>query len=172
MTENKTDRTSAVLNIVPKTKDIFLYKFSDAYANSKGICRFVASVGLLVAAILMRGSLGALATVLLVLLALFNSVVSPIGYLVSSVGLEKKLPSNIIAFSGTRFSVNDGKNRLERDWAELYQVISSKKLLLIYIAPKTAFIIPKDQMGGEREVVEALVKENSSLCHTVYRRFM
>ena len=164
--------SAIVIKVIPRTKDIFLYKLSDTFLNRKGLVRILISAAFFVAAYVCKGRSKEFVPLLLVLLGLLNPVVTPIWHYLSSDKLARTLPSNLISFCGSRISINDGKKRLEIEWEDLYKILMSKRLLLLFIAPRTAFIIPKDQMGKDKGRIETLVRENAVLCHTEYRNYM
>jgi len=161
-----------IVRVVPKAADIFTYKISDTYANKKGFVRLLTGVVFLVVAVVYWQSNPIYLSVLLALFGLLSTVVTPVAHRIAAGKSAASLPTNIFAFFGTKITVNDGKNRLELEWSDLDHIILSKRLLLIFIAPRVAFVVPKDQMGEERAAIEALVKENSGLCPTVYRKYL
>ena len=48
------------------------------------------------------------------------------------------------------------------DWQEVMKVISTKKLVIIYLSPIRAFILPKKDIGDSYQSLKSLMEENTS----------
>jgi len=169
---NQENKTIAIIT-KPEAEDIFAYKISTTFFNKTGFNRLLISAAFMAgAAIFAAIGMGRL-TIFLFAIGLLNPLVTPLMQLAEAKRLAPKLPRIIYTFTGEKFSVNDGTDRLQMNWSEFTQVVASKKRLLIYISEERAFVIPKNQMEeNDWEFLMELVKANSELCPTKYRNYL
>ena len=161
-----------IVKVAPRTKDILLYKLSNTFVCAKGAVRLALSAALFAVAVFCQGRTPGYVSGILFFLAFLNPVVTPICHWLASVKLAAELPANLFGFCSTRLTVNDGKKRLELEWDKLHQVVLSKKLLLIYVAPQAAFIVPKDQMGEERSNRSSCERKLCPVYHKVQKHLV
>ncbi len=150
--------------IKTSANDLFEFMMVHNYKCLRGVLSVAFSVAALVGMIAFWNQTSTVQKICLLIFALMFTVITPIEYKIRAKRQEKKTFETEYTYifdeEGIVVKANELKNELS--WDEVFKVISTKNLIVIYFSPVRAFILPKKIIGDEFAGFKALMEEKTN----------
>lgn len=134
------------------------------YARVAGILSVLISLAALVGLIWKWDSWMLTQKVMLIILALLFTVIQPIMLLWrGSRRLQTEdfqIPFHYV-FNDTGLEISQNEQKQEFQWQDVRKVVYRKDALYVYMSAVSAFVLPKDQCGGQFDELVKLMKEHT-----------
>lgn len=143
-------------------KDMYRFNMHHAYTGFQGIFATVIGLAVLTVAVLTRGKVESVYTLLYLVFGVMFLIYMPVSLwmrskrqiLVSPV--LKETLHYVLDEQGIHVKV--GEQAADLEWGMIYKMISTKSNLLIYTSRVNAYVIPLKQLGNQYEAVKKLAE--------------
>ena len=136
-----------------KAKDIFRFNMYQTYTGFSGLSSIVIAILLFGMAIYTYGEVAVSSTVMYVLFGVVLLVYMPITLWLRARQSIKASPvlSNVLHYSIDEdgFTVTQGEESGVLAWKQIYKMVATKKLVLVYSNRVNAYIIPRKQLDNQ-----------------------
>ncbi|WP_310601971.1 YcxB family protein [Anaerosporobacter sp.] len=161
------------LKIELKVSDMYEFLLRHAYTSISGLIGVGISLVALVFFFIGLKDSDAYQSVLLLLIASLFTIINPIQLRLKAkqqVCLNPmfKIPLEY-EFSETGIVVKQNEEQAELVWADTFKVVETKSLIIIYFSKVTGYILPKSQMGEQKETLMELIKGNVDAKYCKFR---
>ena len=150
--------------IKTNANDLFEFMMVHNYKCLRGVLSVAFSLAALIGMIAFWGQTSSVQKICLGIFALMFTVITPIEYKIRAKRQEKKTFETEYTYifdeSGIVVKANELSNELS--WDEVYKVISTKNLVVIYFSPVRAFILPKKTIGNNFAEFKKLMEKKTN----------
>ena len=147
-----------------KAKDMFRFNMHQTYTGFNGFLSIFASIILFVAAGYTYGNVPVSYTVMYVFFGLLLLVYQPITLWLRAKQSIKTSPvlGNTLHYlvDEDGFTVTQGEASGVLAWKQIYKMVSTKKLVLVYSSRVHAYVIPREQLGEHYVSLAKLARNN------------
>lgn len=152
------------LDIKMTFEDMYRFNLYHVYHNSQGILSIVLAVMLALVSILTWGESGVAYNVLYLLAAVLIAVYVPLN-LRSRV--KKQMKSTQVyqepihyTFDETGITTSFADQSVTMPWKQLYKIVSTRRMVLLYGGRIRANVVPRDQLGDAYDALYELAKSH------------
>ncbi|MFA9464313.1 MAG: YcxB family protein [Velocimicrobium sp.] len=145
-------------------KDLYHFLMRHFYTSFSGIFGVILSLAALVGFILNIGKREPFQLLVLLVMASLFTVIQPIQMMQKAKNQIKRNPvfskplHYLVNDKGISVSQNGESSTIE--WTEIRKILETKESFLIYMTTLNANVIPKEQIGEQKDLFRGLVKEN------------
>lgn len=161
MSEN-TNKQKIEVDIQMTLKDMYRFNLYHTYHSSQGLLSVALSVMVALLGILTWGDVDVTYNVLYLAVAVLLLVYVPVNLYSRA---KKQLRASEVfqnqihyVFDDTGVTTRLGDQSVTMPWKQLYKVVSTRRMLLLYGARIRANVIPRDQLGDSYEQIYTLAK--------------
>lgn len=144
------------------SNDVFRFNINQAYRGMQGIISVLLPAVIIGAVIKNFGEFGLANALLYLGIAVFLFLYVPVSLWFRS---KKVLKTNEVLANTLHFEfeeeiicVSQGEEKAEFEWNNIYKMVATKKLVLVYTNRMNAYIIPREQIKDEYGDLAALAK--------------
>lgn len=152
------------LKITMTEQNIKDYVYGQTLKSARGIAFFALGVIAIVILVLTWSSQGTLAKVCLIGIAAIYLVVQPVMTVLKANTLLKH-PELFVPIEyeidEEEVAVTQGEEHVVYRWEDGFRFVVKKNLLLMYVSRINAYILPKDQLGGDYTRLLTLAKSHN-----------
>lgn len=143
-------------------KDLSDFMIYHNYHSLQGWIGLLISLAALVLLIVRFNDLDTAKLALLIFLVLAFTVLTPLLLMNKARAQEKRNTSfhKPIQYelSDAGFALSQGEEHVDIEWRNVYKVVGTRRLVIVYISNVRAFIWPREQLGGQYEAVTGMLK--------------
>jgi hypothetical protein len=166
MSESEVETTGSIkpieLDVNMTFEDMYRFNLYHVYHGSQGILSIVLALMLVAISLMTWGDVNVVYNVLYLLAAVVLVLYVPLS-LRSRV--KKQMKTNEAyqhpvhyTFDETGVTTSVGEQQASIPWKQLYKIVSTKRMVLIYGGRIRANVVPRDQMGDTYDAVYELAK--------------
>lgn len=146
------------------TKELFEFTMHSNYICIRGVISILFSLASAVGAVAYWQQLSTGQRVLMLVFAMMFTVIVPLEYYIRSVRQSKKRFQKpyIYKIENDGILIQLDEEQANCQWQDVMKVITTKNLVVIYLSPVRAFILPKKDIGERYETLKSVLKENTS----------
>lgn len=148
----------------PNISELFEFTMTNNYKSIRGILSILFSLASAVGVILYWNQFTTWQRLLMLIFALTFTVIVPIEYYFRSKRQVKKnfaIPL-IYTFSQNGIQIKQNDATASNEWSDIMKVITTKNLVVIYLSPVRAFILPTKNIGNQYDDLKKLMEEKTS----------
>ncbi len=158
------------LNCKPNRLEIFAYLMYHSFAGVSGAVRLGISALFLAVAVAAAGDVEWYLTLLLVMVALLNPVVTPISLYMRAISMEKKEKAMEYQLGEQEIMVSQNGVRRRLPWTSFPLIVWGRKMLILYVDSTHALLLPRRQMEGHEQEILEILKNLPETCRIRPRR--
>lgn len=144
-------------------KDLFFFMLQHTYRCVGGVLSLLFSVGAFLLLLNCFTEVDTAYKIILILSSLLFTVINPFLLYRRSVKQVKRNPGFMepmeYTFTKKGFKMEQGGEKAEADWKDLWKVRDGSKYLYLYANTVRANIIPKNQLGEQAQELSQLIRE-------------
>lgn len=146
------------------TKELFEFTMYSNYKCIRGVVSTLFSVAAGIGAIIYWQQFSNGQRALMILFTLMFTVIVPLEYYIRSVRQVKKKFQKpyIYTFETDGIMIRLEEEEAKCQWQDIMKVVATKNLVVIYLSPVRAFILPKTNIGSQYDTLKSLLKEKTS----------
>ena len=144
--------------------EMFEFTINNNYKTIRGVIAVLFSLASAAGLVFYWNQFSGWQKALMLFFALMFTVIEPIEYYLRSKRQVKKnftVPLSYV-FDENGIEIRRNDEMAHNDWQEVMKVISTKKLVIIYLSPIRAFSLPKKDIGDSYQSLKSLMEENTS----------
>lgn len=144
--------------------ELFEFTMSNNYKTIRGGIAVLFSLASAVGLVFYWNQFSGWQKALMLFFALMFTVIEPIEYYLRSKRQVKKnfaVPLTYV-FDENGIEIRQNDEKAHNEWQDVMKVISTKKLVIIYLSPIRAFILPKQDIGDRYQDLKTLMEANTS----------
>ena len=153
----------AEFNITLSCRDMYRFSMYHAYTGSQGVISILIAILCFVVSVWTYGSVTLTYTILYAVFGVLFLVYIPVNLYLHSKRqfLKSEVLQNPLHYVIDEDGVHTSQNgeTAELPWEQIYKMISTKRSVLIYSSRVNAYIIPKEQVLGEYDMIRTLAQE-------------
>lgn len=147
-----------------KVSDMYEFLLRHAYTSVAGVIGVAISLAALVLFFIGLGESDTYQNILLLVIASLFTIVNPIQLRMKAkqqVMLNPmfKIPLDY-EFADDGIVVRQNEQEAQLTWEDAFKVIETKKLIIIYFSRVTGYILPKEQLGEDKEALIQLIRNH------------
>ncbi len=156
--------TNIEITTETNTSELFEFTMTNNYKSLRGILSIFFSVASAVGLILYWNQLTNWQKILMLIFALTFTVIVPVEYYFRSKRQVKKnfAAPLIYEFNDNGIKIRQNDATARNEWSDIMKVIATKNLVVIYLSPIRAFILPKKNIGNRYGELKKLMEEKTS----------
>lgn len=152
------------LKVELKVADMYEFLLRHAYTSVVGLVGVGISLIALVVLLLNFSNSDLQQRILLIVIASLFTIVNPIQLRLKArqqVSLNPmfKIPLEY-EFTNAGVIVRQNEQQNELTWKDVYKVVETKRLVILYFSKATGFILPKEQMGDQKDTLLSMISDN------------
>lgn len=144
-------------------KDMYRFSMYHTYSGIHGIASVIIAVLVFLVAAKTYGSVEMMYTVLYILFGILFLIYMPFSLYLRA---KRQLASSEVFKEALHFTVTEEKitssqkgESADLPWEQIYKVVETKSNILVYSSRINAFVLPKEQIGGEYEILRGLMEK-------------
>lgn len=146
------------------TIDMYRYNLYHTYTTASGYLAILISLIAFAAAVRKWGEVSLSQSVMYVVLGVIALVYTPITLYLRSKQQVQGSPvlKNVLHYTidDAGITTSQGEMRSTLQWEQVYRVVATRHNILVCINPRNAFIIPREQVLQEYEVIRQIAQEH------------
>ena len=152
MSENETVKTIEIRTKITK-QELYEFIMHNNYVSFRGVISILFSLASAVGTVAYWSEFSNAQKVLMLLMSLMFTVITPLEYYVrAGKQIKKNFKDEMVyRFDGAGITIAVNEESSSLPWNEVMKVISTKHLVVVYFTPVRAFIIPK--MTSDRSLM-------------------
>ncbi|WP_167957831.1 YcxB family protein [Anaerosporobacter faecicola] len=162
------------LKIELKVSDMYEFLLRHAYTSVAGLVGVGISLVALVSFFIGLGKSDTYQNILLLVIASLFTIINPIQLRMKArqqVSLNPmfKIPLDY-EFDQEQIVVRQNDQHAELSWNDMYKVVETKNLIILYFSKVTGYILPKSQMNGQEQELVQLIQDNVDQAKCKFRK--
>lgn len=159
----ETDNKSYTFSVQMTAKEVFRFSLHHSYFKVSGIIGVLMSVASLLTFILFFHDLGDQNKAVLLVVALWFTVLEPMAIYTRAKGQAKRNPTYkkplIYTLNQEGITVSQDEQSQSIEWNQLMKIVETSSQYLVYSSKVHAFVFPKASMKEQQEEIEKFMVE-------------